>query len=267
MGAPLIFLSHAAIDHEIALSLKTYFRQIFPSVEVFVSSDPEDLPLGDPWVDKILCALKDATVVLSLATERGLSRRWVWFESGRTWFTGIPCIPCCLGSIRKSALPAPFQSMMGVNLDEEEDLRRLFEQCAKKVGIPPAGVDIQAMARELIRLDVRAEERQRGVDDPFDSELTQDVERIMKGFDSGTREVLRQVLKYGELTEQTVRGLVQQSGKYTNQTMFVIGLENRTGWLVKTRSSPYPNISRDEDCYKISDRVRPYLIAWFERNK
>jgi hypothetical protein len=140
MGAPLIFLSHAAIDYEIALSLKAYFRQIFPSVEVFVSSDPEDLPLGDPWVEKILSALRDATIVLSLTTERGLSRRWVWFESGRTWFTGTPCIPSCLGKIRKSALPAPFQSLQGVNLDEAEDLRRLIGHCAKKVGTPPADV-------------------------------------------------------------------------------------------------------------------------------
>jgi hypothetical protein len=123
------------------------------------------------------------------------------------------------------------------------------------------------MARELIRLDIRADERQRGVDDPFSSELRQEVERIMKGFDSGTREALRQLLKYGELTEQAVRGLVQQSGKYTNQTMFFIGLENRTGWLVKTQSSPFPNVSRDEDRYKISERVRPHLIAWFERNR
>ena len=267
MSAPLIFISHAAVDHEIALSIKRFLQEIFSDVDVFVSSDPEDLPPGDLWVEKILMALENAKLVLSLTTERGLNRKWVWFESGRTWFAGISCIPCCLGKTRKSALPAPFQSLQGMNLDEREDLDRLIKFCAKKLSITPKAADRQLMANELIRLDVRAEERQRGVEDPFSSELTQEVERTMRGFDQGTKEAIKQLLKYGELTEQTVRGLVLQSGKQTNQTMYFIGLETRTGWLIKTQSSPYPNVSRDEDRYKVSDRIRPYLVAWFERNK
>lgn len=267
METPLIFISHAAIDQEIALSIKKWLAHALPAAEIFVSSDPEDLPLGDPWVEKILAALKNATLVLALLTERGLTRRWVWFEAGRTWFAGVPCIPCCIGRVRKSGLPAPFQSLQGINLDEVDDIRRLFAECAKKLSVPPVQIDAKATIEDLIRLDVRAEERQRSVEDPFSSELTQEVERLMRGFDSGSREVLRQLLKYGELTEQTVRGLVQQSGKKTNETMYLIGLEGRTGWLIKTQSSPYPHVSRDEDRFKISDRVRPYLIAWFERNK
>jgi hypothetical protein len=107
-----IFLSHAAIDHEIALSLKRHLQTALPGADIFVSSDPEDLPLGDPWVQTILSALDTAKLVLALTTERGLSRKWVWFESGRTWFSDVPCIPCCLGKVRKDALPAPFSSLM-----------------------------------------------------------------------------------------------------------------------------------------------------------
>jgi hypothetical protein len=229
MGSPLIFISHAAIDREIALSIKSWLGQSSPMAEIFVSSDPEDLPLGDSWVETILVALKGAALVLALTTERGPSRRWVWFESGRTWFSGVPCIPCCLGKVRKSELPAPFHTLSSVNLDEIADVRRLMSECARKVGVLPAEVNIQAMVEELVRLDIRAEERQRAIEDPFSSELTQDVERVMRGFDSGTKEALRLLLKHGELTEQTAKGLVMQSGKLTNQSMFYFGLENRTG--------------------------------------
>ncbi len=262
----LIFISHAAIDQEIALALKVWLERAFPNLPIFVSSDPEDLPLGDEWVEKILSALKSATLVLALTTVRGLSRKWVWFETGRTWFTGIPCIPCCLGKTRKSELPAPFQSRMGMNADEEDDVRLLLSECGRRLGLSAAAVDVAAMVRELIRLDVRAEERQRAIEDPFSSELTREIDQKMKGFDGGTREALRLLLKYGELSDQTVRGMVLQAGKQTNQTTYLYGLENKTGWLIRTQLSPYPNVSRDEDCYKISDRVRPYLSAWFERN-
>lgn len=154
-----------------------------------------------------------------------------------------------------------------MNLDEEDDIKRLMAECSKRVGVASVAINVPAMAQELIRLDVRAEERQLAIEDPFSSELTQDVERLMRTFDSGTKEALRLLLKYGELTEQTARGLLMQSGKFTDRTTLFIGLESRTGWLIKTQSSPFPNVSRDEDRYKISDRVRPYLIAWFERNK
>jgi hypothetical protein len=103
-------LSHAAIDHEIALSLKSHLQTALPGADIFVSSDPEDLPLGDPWVQTILSALNAANLVLALTTERGLSRKWVC--------SGVPCIPCCLGKVRKHALPAPFSSLIAMNLDE-----------------------------------------------------------------------------------------------------------------------------------------------------
>ena len=70
-----IFISHAAVDEEVAISLKHRLEMAFPAQKVFVSSDPEDLRLGDEWVPKILAALESAKVVLVLATERGLSRK------------------------------------------------------------------------------------------------------------------------------------------------------------------------------------------------
>jgi len=55
--SPVLFVSHAAIDAELPRLLKETIERGFNGIDVFVSSDPEDLPIGDPWVEQILEAL------------------------------------------------------------------------------------------------------------------------------------------------------------------------------------------------------------------
>ncbi|MGH9817108.1 MAG: TIR domain-containing protein [Candidatus Acidiferrales bacterium] len=76
----VLFLSHAAADAEIAAVVKREVEQCFPFVTVFVSTDPEELPPGSPWVETILENLEAAKIVAVLATSRALTRKWVWFE-------------------------------------------------------------------------------------------------------------------------------------------------------------------------------------------
>jgi hypothetical protein len=44
----IIFISHAAVDHEIAFELKNNISATFSNVEIFVSSDPESLAPRGP---------------------------------------------------------------------------------------------------------------------------------------------------------------------------------------------------------------------------
>jgi TIR domain len=266
-GAPLIFVSHAAVDEEIALSLKSLISGALKGVEVFVSSDPTDLPLGDPWVTNILNALEQARLVLVLATERGLKRPWVWFETGRTWFSPVRCIPCCLGKTRKSALPAPFNSRQAMNLDETDDLERLFAACSKELGIVLGALDLKLITNDMIRLDVRAEERQKVLEDPFSFEKRKEVDDVIQTLDPGSREALRLVLKYGDLTQRVARDKIQIAGKMGSNTLLPIGLADRTGWLIKTGSDPHPLVSNEEDRYAISPTMKPYIAGWFEKNQ
>src|SRR5215467_13643056 len=108
MQKPVLFMSHAAVDKELALSLKETIEHAFDSIDVFVSSDPEDLPIGDSWVEKILDSLERARLVLVLATDRGLNRKWVWFEAGAGWNRRRQIFAGCIGKTRKNNLPAPF---------------------------------------------------------------------------------------------------------------------------------------------------------------
>jgi len=150
----LIFVSHAAMDQGLAMLLKTALEQLLPGIEVFVSSDPEDLKPGDTWVEVILENLRRAQLILALATQRGLSRKWVWYESGATWSRGVRLIPCCLGSLRKGELPAPFSSFQALNIDEADDFRRLLRIAAEVLGLSPVeSGDVPNLVRKLKETD------------------------------------------------------------------------------------------------------------------
>jgi hypothetical protein len=153
----VLFLSHAAIDRRIAARLRTAIQDCFPKVSVFVSSAPDVLEKGDPWVEKILGALQTAKAALILTTERGLSRHWVWFESGAAWSKKVPMLPVCLGRQRKDRLPPPFTLYTGSNLDDPEDIEGLLKRLEGVFGKSVSPVDPQRLAEEFKSLNSEVE--------------------------------------------------------------------------------------------------------------
>ena len=262
--SPVLFISHAAIDNEIALALKKGISPVFPNVEIFVSSDPESLPPGDPWIDKILEALKNASLVVALTTERGLSRKWVWFESGRTWYSGVKLLTCCVGKVRKSSLPAPFSFIQGLNIDEPEDLSRLLKEIHKVFGEPKAVVDFESLSRELIRLDVRAEERNKVAEDVDATELREMVRKKMEHLPNVQKETIRQVLVYGELDSQAVRSLLRTLGQDMEKFWILDALARETGLLTQTHHTQNLNY-QELNAYKVNEKLAPYLREYFQK--
>lgn len=157
----IVFLSHAAADQEIAMHLKHVIEACFPQIKVFVSSDPEELPPGNQWVQTVLANLKTAKILLILTTERGLNRKWVWFETGAAWSRGVLFIPCCIGKIRKGQLPHPFSGYQALNIDEEGDFESLVSEFKKQFGAPQKVPESRTIIPELKQLNIRAEERER----------------------------------------------------------------------------------------------------------
>ena len=263
---PLIFLSHASVDEEIARSLKNHIEASFPVVSVFVSSDPEDLAPGDSWTEKVLEALEKASLVLALTTQRGLGRKWVWFESGRAWHSKVRLIPCCVGKVRKNELPPPFSLLQSLNVDESDGLSILFKSIENSLVPSTKSPNIRAIVDELTRLDVRCEERGRIYENPDASELRSEVDRIMKGLDPGSREAIRLVLIHGEMSDGGATKKVTEAGVRGPNFHCLNALDLDTNWLSKVRSSPFPNVSREEDCYAIKERIAPYLREYFAKN-
>jgi len=112
-------------------------------------------------VQTVLANLKSAKMLLILATERGLNRKWVWFETGAGWSCGQLFIPCCVGKTRKGQLPHPFSGYQALNLDEESDFRILLDKLRGTFGEPKTAPELQKIIGVFIRLDIRAEEREK----------------------------------------------------------------------------------------------------------
>jgi hypothetical protein len=258
----MIFISHAAVDSEIAVALKDAISAEFPGVEIFVSSDPEDLAPGDPWIQKILDALDRAVVVLALTTERGLSRKWVWFESGRTWFTGVRLIPCSIGRTRKSALQPPFSFIQGLNIDLPEDLKNLFVSLAAILGKSKVGADFAPLASELIRLDLRAEIRQEVQKNPHAEELRAGIRKKMGQLPTVQKETIRQLLQYGELSSESAKTILRDCGQNMDKFFVLDALARDTGWLTQTYRAPNLN-DQWQNAYKVNEKLAPYLDEYF----
>jgi len=207
----ILFLSHAAIDEPIAAYLKPVITDALPGVHVFVSTDPEDLRPGDPWVEKILRNLLDAECVLVLSTDRGLTRRWVWFEAGAGWVRRNRIVSCCVGKQRKGSLPPPFSIYQSLNIDEEKDCRVLFGTLTDYFGAlsqEPEYADIVSNLREL---DTKAAERWAAVVAPPNGLALAEVDAGLAKLDEAERQALSLLLLYGELTDvQVIQKLVEK---------------------------------------------------------
>ncbi len=152
-----VFLSHAASDEHIASLLKAEIERRLPGVRVFCSSDPTDLPPGTKWSPKIQEALQESTMLIFVASARGLQRPWVWFECGTFWFTGKKIMPLCLGEVRKNALRPPLSELQAINGDESSDLKTAFEVAAAAAGSTVSDAsDLNSLSEKLKQLDREA---------------------------------------------------------------------------------------------------------------
>ncbi len=259
-----IFISHAAVDEEIAGSVKEFIGKAFPRERVFVSSDPEDLKLGYEWVDKILEALKSTKFVLVLTTKRGLNRKWVWFEAGRTWFSGVPLLPCCVGEVRKGNLPAPFSQRMAANIDDSRDVKVLFDRLREQFGELAEVPDCEEFARMMGRLEVRAEEKAKIIDDPFAVQVMDDIDKTMKRLSPAEQESIKQFAIYEELSAAGAWAHVNRSGVNMDRYSVPSHLMQETGWLIPKPGNSENDFS-GQNVYIVNSTVKPHLRAYFLR--
>jgi TIR domain-containing protein len=207
--SPVLFVSHAAIDSELARLLKEIIGRAFNRIDVFVSSDPEDLPVGDPWIEQILGALGRAKLIAVLGTDRALNRKWVWFEAGAGWDRRRQIVTCCVGKTRKGLLPPPFGLHTALNLDEPEGCKVFFDLIGKEFGLAGQLVDLNYFCQNLIRLDVRAEERfaiatQEHSEKAFHDARQRSMHEKIASTDVSSRDLLRFLLINGECNGQNI---------------------------------------------------------------
>jgi len=242
--------------------LKTHLQLCFPEIEIFVSSDPEDLQPGDLWIEKILAALKTAKCVLAITTTRGLSRKWVWFESGRTWYSNVPLIPCCVGTLRKTELPPPFSLLQALEIDEAAGVVALQGKLASLLGLSGNSVEAASLAATLTRLDIRAEEKQKVKMDPDAGEVLEIIGKGMKGLSFPEQQTIRQFVIMGQLSTAAARKMAVEAGLDMDKWKVPWSLAQSTGWLTLVSGGGNQDAYQDS-VYAINEQIRPHLRAFF----
>lgn len=133
---PTIFISHISEEAELAALLQQRIVADFQGkVEVFVSSNLENISAGDDWLKSIRSALERAGVELILCSRLSITRPWVNFEVGAAWLKQIPIVPVCHSGLQVSDLPVPYSIFNGVEVDLERDLKKLYSGIARILNV------------------------------------------------------------------------------------------------------------------------------------
>jgi hypothetical protein len=132
MSKPTIFISHITEEKEIAKSVKEFLESRFlKTINVFASSHEESLKLGDDWMGTIKKSMKDCKLIIVLCSPLSITRPWINFEAGAGWVRDIPVIPLCHSGLTPDKLPVPINSFQGGNLNNQEDISKVFKRIAE----------------------------------------------------------------------------------------------------------------------------------------
>ncbi|NVO12074.1 MAG: TIR domain-containing protein [Bacteroidales bacterium] len=136
LNKPTIFLSHITEEKEIAISLKEFLEKKFlKTVNVFASSHEESIRLGDDWLNTIKKSMKDCQLIIIICSPISISRPWINFEAGAGWVKDIPVIPFCHSGLTPGKLPVPINSFQGGLLNNQDDIKKLFNRIAELLNI------------------------------------------------------------------------------------------------------------------------------------
>ena len=131
-----IFISHIHQESSLAIVLNEWIESTFlGTIDVFVSSDGDDIPAGSLWLDKIDNALNNSNLTVILCSKQSIIRPWINFEAGCSWIKKIPLIPVCHSGLTKNKLPSPLSNFQGLDLEESDFAFKLINSIAKHFNI------------------------------------------------------------------------------------------------------------------------------------
>lgn len=127
MVKPIVFISHITEEKEVALALKKVVETAFIGMmDVFVSSDPKSIHLGQEWLQKIKFALMNCAVEIIIASPASVKRQWINFEAGAGWIRNAPVIPLCHSGMIPDKLPTPLGTLQAATATDLEQLDRIL---------------------------------------------------------------------------------------------------------------------------------------------
>ncbi|MDD2716156.1 MAG: toll/interleukin-1 receptor domain-containing protein [Candidatus Wallbacteria bacterium] len=127
LSKPIIFFSHSSKDKDVLCRLKDLFvEKTGGSIDVFLSSDGQSIPLGKNWVHKVEEALNQAKLMFIFITPNSVRSSWVCFEAGFAYSKKIRVVPVgCLGT-DIAAMNPPLSLLQGFNISNKDGLDNLI---------------------------------------------------------------------------------------------------------------------------------------------
>ena len=145
---PVIFISHATSDGDIAQELKRSMECLTRgSLKFFLSCDRKTLPPGEFWFDYVRKALDKTEIMLLLVSSYSARSPWVLFEAGYVSGRGKPVIPVLLPGFPLSDLRPPLQFKQAIAIDSSQALSGLVDYLNHSLGTKiPTALRIEDMA-------------------------------------------------------------------------------------------------------------------------
>ena len=126
MDKPIIFFSHSTKDKKQLVRLKELFVQkTGGSIDVFLSSDGQSIPLGRNWVHAIQEALRKAKLMIVFISSNSLRSSWTYFESGFAYSKDIRVVPVGFLGVDLATLSPPISLLQGFNITSKEGLNNI----------------------------------------------------------------------------------------------------------------------------------------------
>ena len=148
-----IFISHIHEETSLAKVLKEWISSTFLGmIEIFVSSDPDDIPAGSQWLEKIENSISNADILIILCSPESINRPWINFETGCCWIKKRSIIPICHSGLSLSQLPVPLSMFQALDILDENFPNLLLKGLSKKLNINQIPkIDTVSMMSEILK--------------------------------------------------------------------------------------------------------------------
>lgn len=127
MSKPVVFFSHSSRDEPVLRRLKDLIlAKTGLTIDVFLSSDGQSIPLGRNWVYRIEAALSETGVMFVFISPNSLGSHWLYFEAGYTYARKIRVVPIGALGVDLSSVGPPLGLLQGFNIRNADGLNNLL---------------------------------------------------------------------------------------------------------------------------------------------
>jgi len=135
MSKPVVFFSHSSRDEHVLRRLKDLIlAKTGATIEVFLSSDGQSIPLGRNWVYRIEAALTETAVMFVFISPNSLGSHWLYFEAGYTYARKIRVVPIGALGLDLSSIGPPLGLLQGFNIRNADGLNNILAVINEEFG-------------------------------------------------------------------------------------------------------------------------------------